>query len=327
MKILIADKFQKAYLPQLMALGHEVVMKPDIKAEELPGQIKGYEIIIVRSKKVSAETINVSDALKMIIRAGAGVNTIDIEAAAQRGIYVCNTPGKNSIAVAELAFGLMLAIDRKIADNVIELRQGKWNKKKYSEAEGICGKTLGIIGLGEIGIAFAERAKAFGMKVIGYDPIAIKNPGARLSELIRNSVLEFRENLEDLVKDSNVITIHVPSNVHTKGMVNKEFLKNVRNNAIIINTSRGNIVVDQDLIEAMNEKNIWAGIDVYNGEPETGTAEFSTALSKHSHVYGTHHIGASTEQAQDSIALEVIEMLRAFAKGEVLHPVNKHLMK
>ena len=237
------------------------------------------------------------------------------------------TPGKNSIAVAELAFGLMLAIDRKIADNVIDLRQGKWNKKKYSEAEGICGKTLGIIGVGEIGMAFAERAKVFGMKVLGFDPIASKNPNARVTELLKRKVFEFMEKIEDLVKESNVITIHVPSNAYTKGMVNKEFLKKVKNNATILNTSRGDIVVDQDLIDAMNEKNIWAGVDVYAGEPEAGVADFGTPLSKHPHVYGTHHIGASTEQSQDAIALEVIEMLKAFAKGEVVHPVNKHLMK
>lgn len=327
MRILIADKFQKAHLPKLMDLGHEVVLKPDVKADELPGQIKGFDVLIVRSKKVTADTINSSDKLKMIIRAGAGYNTIDIDAAAKKGIYVCNTPGKNSIAVAELAFALMLAIDRKIADNVMELREGKWNKKKYSEAEGICGKTLGIIGMGEIGIAFAERANAFGMNVTAFDPIAIKNPNAKLSELLKRKVFEFREKLEDLVKESNVITIHVPSNAHTKGMVNKEFLKNVKNNATIINTSRGDIVVDNDLIEAMNEKNIWAGVDVYNGEPESGVAEFGTPLSKHPHVYGTHHIGASTEQAQDAIALEVVEMLKEFSKGEILHPVNKHLMK
>jgi D-3-phosphoglycerate dehydrogenase len=326
MKILIADKFQKVYLPQLMALGHEVVLKPDIKADELPKQIKSFEVLIVRSKKVSANTINASDKLKMIIRAGAGYNTIDIDTAAKKGIYVCNTPGKNSIAVAELAFGLMLAIDRKIADNVIDLRQGKWNKKKYSEAEGIYGKTLGIIGMGEIGMAFAERAKVFGMKILAYDPVAIKNPNPKQIELQKKKIFEFKENLEDIVKESDVITLHVPSNAHTKGMVNKEFLKNVKNNAIILNTSRGDIIVEHDLIDAMIEKNIWVGVDVYSNEPEAGMADFSSFLSTHSHVYGTHHVGASTEQAQDAIAVEVIEMIKAFAKGKVMHPVNKHLM-
>ena len=172
MKILIADKFQEAYLGELNSLGHKVDLIPDLKAEDLAGKIKGYDALIVRSTKVKADVIKASDVLSLIIRAGAGVNTIDTKAAADKGVFVCNTPGKNSVAVAELAFGLMLAIDRKIPDCVSDLKNKVWNKKKYSKADGIMGKTLGIIGFGEIGIAFADRAKAFGMDVLAYDPIA-----------------------------------------------------------------------------------------------------------------------------------------------------------
>ncbi|MCP4179835.1 MAG: NAD(P)-binding domain-containing protein [bacterium] len=322
MKILIADKFQKNYLGDLQKLGHEITLNPDLKAEDLPNEIAGYEALIVRSTKVNATTIEVSDNLSLIIRAGAGVNTIDVDAAAKKGIFVCNTPGKNSIAVAELAFGLMLSIDRKIPDCVIELKNSQWNKKKYSKADGILGKTVGIIGLGDIGQAFALRAHAFGMKILAYDPIALQNMPPKVADMVENRIVKFCDKVEDLVKDADVITIHVPSNPHTQGMVNKEFLKNIKENAVLINTSRGNIVNDEALLEAIKEKNIRLGLDVYNNECATATGSFETELSKNPNVYGTHHIGASTEQAQNAIAAEVVEILDKFEQGIVLHPVD-----
>ncbi len=322
MKILIADKFQKDYLSALQALGHEISLKPELSAEDLPSVIKGYECLIVRSTKVTAKAIEASDDLSLIIRAGAGVNTIDIEAAAKKAIFVTNTPGKNSLAVAELAFGLMLAIDRKIPDNVFDLRNSIWNKKKYSNAEGICGKTVGIVGMGEIGIAFADRAKVFGMNVIVFDPIAILSKSSKIVERLNDRVFSFVATIEELAKNSDIITFHVPSNPHTRRMINRDFLNNVRENAILINTSRGDIVDDEALIEAMNAKNIRVGLDVFNNEPLESAGKFETALSKHPNVYGTHHIGASTEQAQDAIAAEVVEILKNFELGTVMYPVN-----
>ena len=322
MKILIADKFQEAYLGELNSLGHEITLNPDLKADDLPNVIKGYEGLIVRSTKVTKDTIIASDALSLVIRAGAGVNTIDVEAAAEKGIFVCNTPGKNSVAVAELAFGLLLSIDRKIPDNVIDLKAGKWNKKKYSKADGVCGKTVGIIGLGDIGLAFADRAHAFGMKVLAFRRTRTPELKAEMKQRFGDDNFKFCESVEELVKDSDVVTIHLPSNAATKGMVNKDFLNNMKESSILINTSRGNVVDDAALIKAMNEKNIRVGLDVYNDECATATGDFATELSQHSNVYGTHHVGASTEQAQNAIAGEVIEVLKKFVDGTVLHPVN-----
>jgi len=321
-QILMADKFQESYLGKLKELGHEITLNPDLKADDLPKAIVGYEVIIVRSTKITAETIDASDNLSLIIRAGAGVNTIDVDAAAKKGIFVCNTPGKNSIAVAELAFGLMLSIDRKIPDCVIELRNSQWNKKKYSKADGILGKTVGIIGLGDIGQAFAARAHAFGMKILAYDPIAQKNMPPKVAAMVEDRIVTFCTDAADLVKEADVITVHVPSNAHTKGMINKELLKNIKENAILINTSRGNIVNDEALLEAIKEKNIRLGLDVYNDECATATGSFETELSKSPNVYGTHHIGASTEQAQNAIAAEVVEILDKFEQGIILHPVD-----
>ena len=219
----------------------------------------------------------------------------------------------------------MLSIDRKIADCTRDLKNKAWNKKKYSKADGILGKTLGIIGLGEIGIAFADRAKAFGMNVLAYDPIAQQKQNPKIARRHEDRLFSFCPTIEELVKASDVITIHVPSNPHTKGMVNEEFLKNMKPNSVLINTSRGNIVNDKALIKAMDEKNIMAGLDVYNDECATATGTFETPLSIHPNVYGTHHIGASTEQSQNAIAAEVIEMLKCYEKGIVLHPVNMEM--
>ena len=219
----------------------------------------------------------------------------------------------------------MLAIDRKIPDCVIDLKNKVWNKKKYSKADGIMGKTLGIIGFGEIGIAFGDRAKAFGMDVLAYDPIAQQKQTPKMKRRLEDRMFCFASSAEELLKLSDVVTVHVPSNPHTKGMINKDFLKHMKSNAILLNTSRGDIVVDDDLIEAMDKKNIRVGVDVYNNECATATGTFETGLSKHPNVYGTHHIGASTEQSQNAIAGEVIEILKNYEKGTVLHPVNMEI--
>jgi len=168
MKILIADKFSEAHLDRLNKVGCEVTYNPVVKADELPKLIAPYRILVVRSKQVTADTLRASEQLLLVLRAGAGVNTIDVKAASARGIYVSNCPGKNSIAVAELVFALLLAIDRRIADNTAALRAHKWNKKEFSKADGIYDKTLGVIGVGRIGREVITRAQAFGLRVIAW---------------------------------------------------------------------------------------------------------------------------------------------------------------
>ncbi|MCF7792179.1 MAG: hypothetical protein K9M56_09310 [Victivallales bacterium] len=322
MKILIADKFQEAYLDGLNSLGHDVTLEPGLTVTDLPGRINGYDVLIVRSTKVTKEVIEASDSLNLIIRAGAGVNTIDVETAAEKGIFVTNTPGKNSIAVAELTMGLILSLDRNIPANVIDLRNGRWNKKKYTKADGLYGKKIGIIGLGEIGLEVAGRARAFGLQVIVYDPIAYQNMKPQVREAVEKGLISFTQTREEMLKTSDIVTIHVPSNPHTQKMVNRDFLECMKKGAFLINTSRGDIVVDEELIDAMNKKNIKAGLDVYNNECATASGEFETELSKHPNVIGTHHIGASTVQAQNAIAEEVIKILENFEKGIILNPVN-----
>src|ERR671939_1579172 len=170
MKVLIADKFEKVGVDGLKELGCVVVSKPEVTAEQLPEAIRDADpnILIVRGKKVNAAALEAGTSLELVIRAGAGVDTIDVASASRLGIFVANCPGKNSIAVAELVMGLLLSCDRRIPDQVADLRQGKWNKAEYSRARGLHGRTLGIVGLGQIGKEVAQRARAFGMRVIAW---------------------------------------------------------------------------------------------------------------------------------------------------------------
>ncbi|NIR28291.1 MAG: hydroxyacid dehydrogenase [Gammaproteobacteria bacterium] len=319
MKILFADKFQEQYLEKIEGLGHECVLRPELKEGDLPAEIAGYDALIVRSTLVTSETIEASDRLALIIRAGAGTNTIDKQAAADRGICVCNVPGKNAIAVAELALGLVLAVDRRIPDNVIDLREGQWNKKRYAEARGLYGRRIGVVGIGEIGLAVAERAHAFGLEVH-----VLRKRGRRPDAEARLAAIDATrlESLEELAETCDILTFHVPAGADTRGLIGRELLAHVKPGAFIINTARGEIVDDDALIEAMDEKGIRAGLDVYNEEPSAGEAEFHGALAQHPNVYGTHHIGASTEQAQNAIAARVVRILEAFDAGTVLHCVN-----
>jgi len=319
MKILFADKFQEAYLDDIRDQGHEFDLQPDLGADDLPDAIGDAEVLIVRSTRITRATIEAGGSLKLIIRAGAGTNTIDKEAAAERNVPVCNVPGKNAIAVAELAFGLLLAIDRNIPDNVIELRAGRWNKKKYSKAEGICGRHIGIVGLGGIGLALAERAHAFGMKVhVIHKPTRDAETADRLRAIEAEEVTD----LDELVGRCSVVSFHVPATPETTGMINDDLLAKFLPGAILINTARGEIVDEAALIRAMDSNGIRAGLDVYKDEPGAAQGEFSSGLASHPNVYGTHHIGASTEQAQNAIAAEIVRMLDEFGRGNVLHCVN-----
>ena len=315
MKILIADKFSEAHLDQLQKLGCAVTYNASVKAEELPKLIAPYKVLVVRSKKVTADTIKAGDQLAVILRAGAGVNTIDVKTASARGVYVTNCPGKNSIAVAELVFALLLGIDRRIADNVAALRAHKWNKKEFSKADGVFGKTLGIIGVGQIGIEVTRRAIAFGMHVLAYDPLLSPSRARELHvELVEP---------DEIYTRADIITIHVPVTDQTRGMINQAALAKMKPNAIFINAARGEVVDQPALRAALEAKKIRAGLDVFNPEPSEGTADFADPILDLPNLYGTHHIGASTEQAQSAIAEEAIRIVETFVKtGAVLNCVN-----
>ena len=319
MKVLIADKFEKVGIDGLKELGCSIVSQPDLTAQALPGAVKEVDphILIVRGTKVTAETLNAGTALTLVIRAGAGIDTIDVAAASSRGIFVSNCPGKNSIAVAELVMGLVLSCDRRIPDQVADLRQGKWSKGEYSKARGLYGRTLGIVGLGQIGREVAARAQAFGMRVLAWSRTLTHEEADRLG-------IAYAHNPLEVARLSDIVTINVAATADTKHLVNAEFLGAMRPGAYLINTSRGSVVDETALAQAVADKKLRVGLDVFQSEPAGATGEFKSAILQVPGVYGTHHVGASTDQAQVAIAHEVIRIVQAFqATGEVPNVVNR----
>jgi len=312
-KILIADKFPEQYLDELKNLDVEVENSPKLGEKDLETAAKDATILVVRSTIVNETTINNASNLKVIIRAGAGVNNIAIPAASTKGISVANCPGKNSVAVAELAIGLMVSLDRRIPDNVNDFKSGKWNKAEYSKADGLKGKTLGVVGVGNIGKEVAKRATAFDMKVYGYDIV-------RLDDV----QLEYVDTIEDILPKSDVISLHLPANDKTKGIFNKSLFGLMKPNSFLINTSRAGVINEEAMLNAIKEKNLRVALDVFNDEPEGKTGKVSSSLSSNPNVYVTHHIGASTTQAQNAVAEETINIIKHFVDGGVVdNCVNK----
>ena len=318
MKVLIADKYESSGIEQLKALHCEVFSKPDAKGEKLVAAIKELspDILIVRSNQVNKEALEACKSLALVIRAGAGVNTIDVKSASAMGIYVANCPGKNSVAVAELAWGLILSADRRIPDNVASLREGKWNKKSYGEAKGLKGRTLGLIGLGAIAQEMVPRARAFGMNVIAWSR-SLTPEGADAFDV------EYRASPEEVAADADVVSVHLALKSETKGRIGATVFNEMKTGAIFVNTSRGEVVDQAALEAAIHEKHLRAGLDVFANEPTGATGEFADGIVKLPGVYGTHHIGASTDQAQEAIAAETTWIVKSFKEsGKVPNVVN-----
>jgi D-3-phosphoglycerate dehydrogenase len=317
MLVLIADKFEQSGRDALQAIGCEVSFQPDLKDDALVEAIgrEKPDVLVVRGTKVT-EPMLAAGPLKLIVRAGAGYNTIDVAAASGRGIYVSNCPGKNSIAVAELAFSLILALDRRIADNVIALRAGQWNKKEFSKARGLFGRVVGLVGLGKIGQEMIPRAKAFGMPVVAWSRSLTSEKAAELG-------VERMETPLDVARAADIVSVHVALKPDTRRLIGADFFKEMREGAYLINTSRGDIVDEGALVEAIKSKGIRAGLDVFAIEPTSAVAEFTDPIANEASVYGTHHVGASTDQAQEAIAAETVRIIQSFKEtGQVPNVVN-----
>lgn len=323
MRILIADSLDARAVAALEAAGHACIVDADLSADTLPGSIGDAEAVIVRSTKVTADTIAAGAELKLVVRAGAGTNTIDVPAATAKGVLVTNVPGRNADAVAELALGLMLAIDRRIPDGVIELRAGHWDKKGMTKgARGLKGAALGIVGLGSIGLGVAERAKAFGMKLYG-----LNRPGRSDASQSRIDALgmQMLDSLPELAATVDILSLHIPAGPGTVGIVDKETLSAL-GDGVLINTSRADVVDSDALLDALNNSGLKAGLDVYPDEPGSGTVDWTSALSTHPKVVGTHHVGASTAQAQEAVAEGVVEVVASYVDGNTLNVVNPDAM-
>jgi D-3-phosphoglycerate dehydrogenase len=321
MKVLVADKFEQSGIDGLAAAGCEVVYRPDLKDDALVEAIRktAADVLVVRSTAVTAPMLD-AGALSLVVRAGAGYNTIDVATASKRGIYVSNCPGRNSIAVAELAFALMLALDRRIPDNVTELRAGAWNKKEYSKARGLFGRTLGLLGYGNIGQEMARRAHAFGMALVVWSRRFVSG-----QENVGDAPvpMQLASSPEDVAARSDVLSVHLALTADTRGIVNAAVLDKLRPGSFFINTARAEVVDHAALEKVVRERNVRVGLDVFPGEPSGATGALNDALTSLPNVYGTHHIGASTDQAQEAIAAETVRIVASYKNtGKVPNVVN-----
>jgi len=317
MRVLIADKFEQSGRDGLESLGCQVSYEPDAKDDSLVAAITSTspDVLVVRGTKVTEPMFD-AGPIKLVVRAGAGYNTIDVAAASKRGIYVSNCPGKNSIAVAELAFALILALDRRVAENVVTLRQGQWNKKEFSKARGLFGRTLGLIGVGKIGQEMVPRAQAFGMPVVAWSRSLTPEHAAHLG-------VEYKQTPLDVARSADIVSVHLALKPETKGLIGADFFNAMKEGSYFINTARGEVVDQAALAQAMKMRGIRAGLDVFAIEPTTGTGEFQDPIVNEANLYGTHHIGASTDQAQEAIAAETVRIVREFKEtGKVPNVVN-----
>ena len=320
-KVLVADKFEQSGIDGLKAAGCKVIYQPELKDDALTAAIRetSADVLVVRSTAVTGPMLEVG-GLSLVVRAGAGYNTIDVATASKRGIYVSNCPGKNAIAVAELAFALMLALDRRVPDNVAELRAGTWNKKEYSKARGLFGRTLGLLGYGNIGQEMAKRAHAFGMPVVVWSRRFATGKADVADQPIP---MQLAASPLEVAERSDVLSVHLALNADTKGLVNASILDRLKPGSYFVNTARGEVVDYAALEKVVRERDIRVGLDVFAAEPSGATGEFTDAIASLRNVYGTHHIGASTDQAQEAIAAETVRIVSSYKDtGKVPNVVN-----
>lgn len=316
MRVLFADKLSDRARVRLASAGFEVLVEPDLAGEALAQRVAeaGAEVLVVRSTKVDAAVIAAPE-LSLVVRAGAGVNTIDLDAASERGVFVSNCPGKNADAVAELTIGLLVAVDRHLAAADGDLKAGRWNKKAYSKADGLAGRRIGILGLGDIGRGVAKRAAAFGMEVHGWSRSLTPETAASLG-------IVYHDDPTDLAATVDVLSVHLALTPATRGFVGPSLLGALRHGAILLNTSRAEVVDEDALLEALESRELRAGLDVFSDEPKA-TGPFDHPLARHPRVTGSHHIGASTEQAQQAVADEAARVIEVFrATGRAPNCVN-----
>jgi D-3-phosphoglycerate dehydrogenase len=318
---LFADSCHASCVDRLRAGGHVVTLTPDLDEASLAEAITGHDAVVVRSTRVTATALEAGERLGLVVRAGAGVNTIDLDTASARGIAVCNTPGRNAVAVAELTMGLLLSIDRHIAEATADARAGRWDKGRYSQASGLAGRRLGIVGLGGIGTEVATRAAAFGLELHTLDR-AERSAAAR--RLIDDLDVTVHSALAELARAVDILTLHVPGGDATRHFVDAAVLAALAADSdapVLLNTSRGDVVDPEALLGAL-DVGLHAGLDVWPDEPGGKQGEWASTLARHSNVVATHHIGASTDQAQASVADAVAEVIEAFDEGRLLNCVN-----
>ncbi len=311
MKVLVSDNISSKGVEILKQAGLDVDVKTGLKPEELKSIIGDYHALVVRSAtKATEEIINAAKNLKVIGRAGSGLDNVDRVAASKRGIVVMNTPGGNTITTAEHTIAMIFAAARKIPQANASMSQGKWEKKKFMGTE-LFNKTLGVIGLGNIGGEVAKRAQGLGMNVIAYDPFLNE-------ERARNLGVEKVE-IPDIIKRSDFITLHTPLTAETKSIINSESIKTMKDGVYIVNCARGGIINEKDLYDALESGKVaGAALDVFEKEPPE-----NNPLVGHEKVVCSPHLGASTQEAQENVAIAVAEQIVDYlVHGTIRNAVN-----
>lgn len=318
-RILVADAFETAGLQALRDLGCDTIHEPTVSAAELPARLATLqpEVLVVRETAVTAAAIEASPRLALVVQAGAGVEEIDLVAASRRGVFVSNCPGRNAHAVAELAWAHVLACDRRVPDQVIRMREGKWDRADFLKAAGLHGRTMGIVGLGQVGMEIARRAKTFGMGVVAWS--------RHLTEEKADAAgVHFCANIVNLAKLADVVCVCVAVNEETDGLIGDKFLNALKPGAILVNISSGRVIDEGALAAAVRDRGIRAGLDVFAKEPESDRASFDSPLAKLPGVYGTFHVAASTDQAAQAVSTETVRVIREWLdRGTAPNCVNR----
>ena len=317
MRLLIADPLHPFAIEELRHLGVEVVYEPEIDSDSLPKALANVGILIVRSKRVAAEAIAASSSLNLIVRAGHGIGNIDVQAASSRGIYVASCTGKNAIAVAELTMALILSLDRRIPDGSRSIREGRWDKGNFAKADGLWGKSIGILGLGAVGREVLARCRGFGMQAYAWSRSLPAHRARELGVIPAGTP-------EELASKVDILTVHLAANERTRGIVSREVLESLPNGAIFVNTARSELVDYDALLQLAQEKNLRIGVDVYPEFPHVPSAPFEPPAFHPSVLwYGTPHIGAQTAQAHSAVAAETVRIVRSFlVEGTVPNVAN-----
>ncbi len=297
-KVLVSDPISEKALEGLRNLGCDVTFKTGMSKEELMNVIGDFEVIVVRSAtKLRRDVLQVAKNLRLIIRGGVGLDNIDLEAAKELGMEVKNTPSASAISVAELAIGMMFALSRRLAEADRSMKDGKWEKKKFKGTE-LFGKTLGVIGLGNIGMEVAKRAVCLGMEVLGYDVIK--------KESLPDGVKQVE--MDELLMNSHIITLHVPFIKEVGAILKDDEFQKMKDGVILINCARGGVVDEKALVKALKSGKVRAaGVDVYEMEPPS-----YDEFIKMDNCLCTPHIGASTKEGQDRVGEEIVKIVREY---------------
>ncbi len=316
MRILVACELPDFAINELRSLGSDFAYEPRLRPDALAGAIPDVAILIVGALRVAPEVIQRGKALQMIVHAGSGAPNIALDEASAQGIFVMHCPGRDAAALAELAFGLIVALDRRVVEHTITLREGRWNRAELLDARGLAGRSLGVLGWCAAGAEVARRARAFGMHVAAWSP-------TMTPEQLEAHGVECCAWPRELARRCDIVTVHAPRALDRQVVVDEEFLENMRAGAYLIHLGHPGALDEAAVARAVQQRQLRVALDVYVSEPAGDVGKFRSPLLQLPGVIGTQHVGGVTEQVRDSVAAEVVRIVRTFlVSGELLNCLN-----